>query len=158
MTATITSLVPATEPRLVRPEVVATRLGWEIGIQRMERTAVEVARAFFAKYSIDVDDDTFEVFMHDVGESIRADRVYDSEMRQAERACSTAVREWIAGPRTGMVQATGWFRGERLQVGREQFLLTGSACERCKVNPEAYGLGGGVRCVDTTGCGYWYCA
>jgi len=55
------------------------------------------------------------------------------------------------------MQITGWLAGEKVRINGETFELTGDACESCGVNPMAYGRGGGVRCIDTGGCGWWSC-
>ena len=158
MSAATVSLIPEAALRLRDPVVVANCLGFEMGHRRHDRTGVEVAREFFAKHSISVDADTFEVFMRDVSEAIGADLVYDSEEAQAQRACVPAVKEWLAEVGSGLVRAAGWVRGERVRAGGVWFTLTGRCCELCVVNPEAFGLGGGVRCIDTVRCGYWSCA
>lgn len=57
------------------------------------------------------------------------------------------------------VMIKGWEPGMRIRhENGDVFELTGSKCERCHVNPEAYGHGGGIRCFDVDNCGYWYCA
>lgn len=154
---TITSVLPRDVPRGVLPDIIASRLGETIGSDRHERTGAESIRKFFREYGIDPGEDIIEVFMHDVNQAIQADRCLDSEARQAVRACIPAVREWLTDPRTGRVQITGWITGEYLVTGDGRFQLTGRACEKCEVNPQAYGYGGGVQCANRIGCGAWAC-
>lgn len=148
-------LVPRDVPRQVNAELFASQMGWYIGSNRHGSTTAASAREFFSRYQVDVDEDTFDVFIEDVISAIKADRVFDSEENQARRACVPAVREWIARL-TGAVTIVGWMGGETVRVGRRKFELTGTECPRCVVNPLAHGLGGGVRCVSEQ-CGYWYC-
>lgn len=57
---------------------------------------------------------------------------------------------------TVMVQ--GWEAGSRIRhKNGDIFELTGRKCQRCHVNPEAYGHGGGIRCFDVENCGNWFC-
>lgn len=151
---TITSLLPRDVPREVHPHVVASKLGYTIGMGRRGDAAALTSR-FFLDYGIDPGEDTTEVFMHDVDQAERADRIFDNEATRAVRACIPAVRDWLADPRTGLVRITGWIPGESVVLDGQRFELTGKACEKCKVNPESYASGGGVRCVNTRECGNW---
>lgn len=156
-----TSVLPI-GPRYVDPDLVAEELGQSMGWDRHEHTFDDSARRFFDKYSIDVDPDTFEVFIDDVWKAVMADKVYDSEGNQAVRACVPAVRQWIVRPVIGLVEATGYFSGERITLTFNDwtycFSLTGSVCPKCGVNPLAHGdTGSGVQCVDRAVCKYWFC-
>lgn len=50
-----------------------------------------------------------------------------------------------------------WLAGERLHTEQGPMVLTGRTCPTCQ-GPQAHGTGGGVRCADVRGCGWWYCA
>lgn len=91
-----------------------------------------------------------------VFDSIRADQLYDSEQNQAARAVHTHLYELFGESCT----VVGWVAGHRVTTDRGTLTLTGSTtCERCEVNPLCYGeSNSGVRCLDISGCGYWYCA
>ncbi|WP_434598274.1 hypothetical protein [Streptomyces sp. A5-4] len=82
-----------------------------------------------------------------------ADEVYDSELNQAHRA-SCAVLARLYGK---SVPTAGWFAGDVAVVDGGRFELTGKTCPDCEINPECYGIGGGVRCLDERGCGWWFC-
>lgn len=156
-----TSVLPI-GPRYVDPDLIAKELGQSMGWDRHEHTFDDSARRFFDKYSIDVDPDTFEVFMGDVWDAVMADKVYDSEEAQAVRACIPAVRQWIAHPVVGAVEVTGYFPGERISLifndWTYHFCLTGSVCPQCEVNLLAHGgSGSGVQCIDRAVCRYVFC-
>lgn len=149
-------------PRYVRPDTISEHLGESMGWNRHEHTFDDSARKFFDKYSIDVDSVTFEVFMDDVWKAVMADKVYDSEENQAVRACIPAVRQWIARPVVGLVEATGYFPGEYITMTFNgwvyRFCLTGGVCPQCEVNPLAHGdTGSGIQCVDRAVCRYLFC-
>ncbi len=91
------------------------------------------------------------------------DGVQDSEERQARRAVWPILKSHLHLLQQGLplkeeLLITGWLPGASVRKRRETFTLTGDACPRCEVNPLAHGAGGGLRCLDTTACGWWYCA
>lgn len=78
---------------------------------------------------------------------------HDSEYGMAERAALKLFPKIF--PKT--FQISGWIRGTHVRHAGDVFELTGNRCPKCFVNPEAYGHGGGVRCLDVRNCGYWFC-
>lgn len=108
-----------------------------------------VVKELLAKWEIEVElDKLFEA----VNEHIREDRVYDSEANQAIRAFTAALNHLYGAT----IDARGWIPGDMIKVGRNRFELTGNLCPKCE-GPEAYGVGGGFRCADVEGCGWWFC-
>lgn len=108
-----------------------------------------VVEELLAKWEIEADlDKLFEA----VNKHIGADRVYDSEANQAIRAFTAALNHLHGAT----IDARGWIPGDMIRVGRNRFELTGSLCPKCE-GPEAYGVGGGFRCADVEGCGWWFC-
>lgn len=91
-------------------------------------------------------------------ELIKVDETYDSEYAMAHRAADVVLPK-VFGEQ---VFVTSWLSGHEVVVDndgfRETFRIIADACPRCEINPLASGIGGGVRCIDTRGCGYWYCA
>lgn len=95
-------------------------------------------------------DELFDLLL---GATLRERRV-GSEYAMARRASEGLFAKFF--PKTFLMD--GWIGGTYVRNEDDVFELTGSACPRCLVNPEAYGHGGGVRCLDVKNCGYWYCA
>lgn len=86
--------------------------------------------------------------------SARRDERLDSESSMATRGFLATMPSLYGET----VLVRGWIAGSVVRHEGDVFELTGSRCPRCFVNPQAYGHGGGVRCLDVRNCGYWYCA
>lgn len=95
-------------------------------------------------------DELFDLLL---GATLREPRV-GSEQTMARRASTRIFAKFF--PETFMM--AGWIGGTHVRHAGDVFELTGTACSQCLVNPEAYGHGGGIRCLDVKNCGYWYCA
>lgn len=94
-----------------------------------------------------------ELFRLILGETIREPH-NGGESGMAQRA-STRIFAKLFGE-TFMI--SGWVPGSQVRNAGDVFELTGGPCGHCLVNPEAYGHGGGIRCLDVRNCGYWFCA
>lgn len=82
---------------------------------------------------------------------------FANENDLAERTTLKTMRE-IYGYEVKGLTVKGWIPGARVwHENGDYFELTGNKCQRCHVNPEAYGHGGGIRCYDVDNCGYWFC-
>lgn len=154
---TISSIFPEHEQRQIPIGKAAYLLSEEIDRSRTrENYSFEQAvETFLAKHGVAIPrQDTAKAWADELRVLIRADKVHDSERAQAERA-ALKVLGWRFP--FGRVPMIGWIRGLSVKLPGGRFTLTGSACRGCGVNPEAYGVGGGVRCVDTQNCGWWFC-
>lgn len=163
-TKTVTSLLPKDEVRPRELSQVVSKLSWKISFERHTRTGAESIREFFNEYSLEADKALVSAIIERVHDLVVADRLFDSEQAQAYRALFPTLKELLpTTPTDGYptyltVNARGWIGGETVRVNGERFELTGDSCTRCGINPTAYGIGGGVRCVSTVECGWWYCA
>lgn len=160
----ITSLVPKKARRAIEISRVISKLSWRISDERHEHDLRYSLDKFFNKHKIAEEPELRDSIFEQVREHISADQVYDSERNQAYRALSTVLMaELPTTPMAGYpvyqsIEVTGWIAGEVVIVNHRRYELTGDACPECKVNPKAYGIGGGVRCVDEVNCRWWYCA
>jgi len=163
-TKTVTSLLPKDEVRPRELNQVAAKLSWKMSFERHTRTGDESIREFFNEYGLEADEALTAAISEKVRSLVVTDRIFDSEQAQAYRALIPTLKELLpTTPTDGYptyltINASGWIAGETVRVNGESFELTGDACDRCGVNPKAYGLGGGVRCVNAAECGWWYCA
>jgi len=161
---TVTSLVPKDAVRPRELSEVVNKLSWKMSFERHTRTGDDSIRDFFNEHSIEADEALTKKIITEVHRLTVADQVYDSEQRQAYRALFPILKELLPTTATEgyptylTINAVGWIRGETVRINGERFELTGDECERCGVNPKAHGIGGGVRCVNTRECGWWYCA
>lgn len=171
MTATTTTIstvhpLRCTGARPVWLSPVASHLGREIGGDRRHtETVADIFTEEAAKLQLEgldapglrrladlVVEQIYRI-VHSVGDC----RSLIHETHVATQACRRVLSEeigdqvWISDTWLGGEMVTTTTRG---QV--ETFELTGDQCPRCS-GPEAYGIGGGVRCVDTVGCGWWFC-
>lgn len=160
----VVSLVPRDVRRDVEVSRVARNLSWQISSDRHEHDFHYSFENFVKAHKPEADEETLEAIKAKVIELVRADNVYDSEANQAYRALFPTFMELLPTkdipgyPVYTSINIEGWIPGEVVVVSRERFELTGDACPQCKVNPKAYGIGGGVRCIDTVNCRWWYCA
>lgn len=154
---TISSIYPRDEIRKVPIARAAYLMSWELDTARTREnySLAQAVETFVAEHGIVIPrHETAETWADEIWVLIKADKVYDSERAQSERA----ARRMLAWRFPfGRVPMRGWIRGLEVNLPGGRFELTGNACERCGVNPEAYGIGGGVRCVDTKDCGWWFC-
>lgn len=160
----VVSLVPRTTRRDVEVSRVARNLSWQISSDRHEYDFHYSFDNFVKAHKPEADESTLEEIKAKVIELVNADQVYDSEANQAYRALFPTFMELLPTkpipgyPVYTSINIEGWIPGEVVVVNRERFELTGRPCPECEVNPQAYGIGGGVRCVDTVNCRWWYCA
>lgn len=148
------SALPQGELREISVKYLAYSLARRISNNRHSGTPFsQTIKDFLERYTIIVSRSP-EVLAEELYAHILADSAYDSETNQAHRA---ALKIFAAEFPEGRAIASGWFAGEVVSYRRQRFELTGDACPRCKVNPECYGIGGGVRCLDVQGCGWWFC-
>lgn len=151
-----TPLMPVDDHRPVPVGLVATLIAHDIDRTRSGKTTVEGAvTAFLEKHQVALPDgQTSARVAGAIMELVIADQVYDSEFAQAARATYAVLGELFPSP---TVAAAGWLPGQTVKRGSETFRLTGNACPSCENNPECYGIGGGVRCLDTAGCRWQFC-
>ena len=151
----ISSLLPRDELRQVPVELAAARLAEELDRTRWQEnySFQQAVEKFLADHAIP-HRDTAKGLADELWTLIRADKVLDSERAQAERAASK-VLSWRFP--FGRIPMAGWIPGFQVNSPGGPYRLTGAACEGCGVNPEASGIGGGVRCVDMQNCGWWFC-
>lgn len=160
----LVSLVPRTTRRDVEVSRVARSLSCQVSRDRHEHDFHYSFQNFVEAHKPEADEATLEAIKAKVTELVRADKVYDSEANQAYRALFRTFMELLpTKPMRGYpvytsINIEGWIPGEVVVVNRQRFELTGRPCPECEVNPQAYGIGGGVRCVDTENCRWWYCA
>lgn len=131
-------------------------LAWELDATRQQESgSFEAAVAgYFDSYSVELPEgQSAESLANELWEEVSRDSTYDSELAMARRAAWRVLDRFFGST----VEIKGWFRGAAVSQGFDRFILTGDACERCGVNPKAHGLGGGVRCMDTENCGWWFC-
>lgn len=156
----IPSVFPRDEFRVVSTARVASILG---GVLAGHRASLDVRSVVLGRMSeLGVGDAVLspvqgvsrEEMISLVLGRVKRDRVFDSEDRQASRGFA-AVLSMLFGD---SMRVRGWLPGLGVRHGGDVFELTGSKCRRCFVNPEAYGHGGGIRCLDVKNCGYWFCA
>ena len=151
-----TPVLTWSERRLVRSRELAAELGQELGANRRgERKNSAIVASLIERDEIALPQglDSTVIFER-IFALILADRVYDSEGAQASRASATIFGEVFGET----VEITGWFGGMKVVTDQGRFELTGGTCPKCELNPECYGEGwSGVRCLDTQGCGWWFC-
>lgn len=158
MSATTASLLPVDAPYTVATSLLAEAMGRAIGSRRHAESPVAIFVELLGIHQIALPED--KPGAQELGEmvlsSIMADTIYDSEQNQAARAVHTHLYE-LFGESLSVV---GWIDGHRVSTDRGTLTLVGTtACDRCQINPLCYGEGySGVRCLDVSGCGYWYCA
>lgn len=160
----VVSLVPKDTRRDVEVSRIARHLSHQISSDRHEHDFYYSFNNFVEAHKPEADENTLEAIKAKVIELVHADKVYDSEANQAYRALFPTFMELLPTkpipgyPVYTSINIEGWIPGEVIVVNRERFELTGRPCPECEVNPQAYGIGGGVRCVDTVNCRWWYCA
>lgn len=152
-----TALLPRNEHRPVEIGVIAYRIAQVIDRTRYtDISLVDAISGFLAEHRIALPAGrTVETLTDAIMQRVFADTVYDSELNQALRATTPVLAEAFPS-RT--ILAAGWIPGHQVIRRWERHTLTGQACPQCEMNPETYGPGGGTRCLDTAGCGWWYCA
>lgn len=154
---TISSIFPRDELRQVPIARAANLMSYELDTVRMREdySLTDAVETFVAQYSVAIPrHESAKKWADEIWVLIKADKVLDSERAQAERAARTTLA-WRFP--FGNVPMVGWIPGLTVSLPGGSFRLVGSACERCGVNPQAYGIGGGIRCVDTQNCGWWFC-
>ncbi|MHA3723809.1 hypothetical protein ACXR2T_08010 [Leucobacter sp. HY1910] len=149
------SLLPRDQVRTVDLNVLAQALGRELDHSRgAAKPFSEVVNRFCSDHKVQLPHGLTPHWVSaGVSQIMSADEVYDSEHQRAARAAQHLLGA-LLGRR---VLARGWFPGETVRVAGVTYTLTGNACPRCAINPEASGIGGGVRCISSA-CGYWCCA
>lgn len=151
------SLYPERELRHVPIATAAYILSFELDKVRTREnySFIQAVETFVTEHGVSIPHhETSEIWADEIWTAIRSDKVRDSERQMAQRA----ARKMLAWRFPfGRVTMRGWFQGTSVVLPTGRFELTGRACERCGVNPEAYGIGGGIRCVDTRDCGWWFC-
>jgi hypothetical protein len=160
----VDSLVPRDARRDVELSRIARSLSYRVSSDRHEHDFHYSFENFVKTHRPEANEEILEAIKAKVIELVNADQVYDSEANQAYRALFPTFMELLpTKPMAGYpvytsINIQGWIPGEVMVVNRERFELTGDSCPQCGVNPKAYGTGGGVRCVDTRNCRWWYCA
>jgi hypothetical protein len=148
-TKTVAVLASKTGLYWDRTSFIAEYLGRKIsesrGIEFIETSAVRV----LAEHDVWISTAAADR----IRDLVLGDTVLDSEARMATRAAERVLLETFGSK----MQVSGWIPGRRIARDHDVFILTGDACPRCEVNPLAHGHGGGVRCLNTNECGYWYC-
>ena len=154
--AATVSLLPRDEHRAIPQSLITQLLAEAIDSTRYSGAVIDsVVDEFFSSRAIRLPiGHTTAMISRNIMANVAADQVYDSEFYQASRASAKVLRISF-GP--GPIQASGWLRGQRVVAGNERFTLTGNPCPRCEINPEAYGIGGGTRCIDRSVCRWWDC-
>ncbi len=137
-------------------EVFIEGLAWKLDATRQQENGSfeKAVEEYFEGYSLELPEgESAGSIAEELWDEVARDTTYDSELAMARRA-SWRVLDRFFGP---TVELKGWAHGAVVLCGFDRFILTGDACERCGINPEAHGLGGGVRCMDTENCGWWFC-
>lgn len=173
-TKVVTALVPRDQARPINTSTVVQHLGWRVSSMRATQSIQETLAIEFEKFQLGdsrplatatenpADELDLASIFEQVEELVRADQRYDSESMQARRALATVLHRAYGEQMT----VTGWVPGEMVKVKpwitepspERRFELTGEKCPKCEVNPERYGDGGGVACINEEECRWWYCA
>ena len=149
--------ITSPSPRLVDVQLVADHMGSELAFQRhaLDDSLEEVFTRLADTFNLGGLSPAEHLSMAQaVAQVIADDRVYYSEVAMATRA----VLEVLGKNFPGQVEISGaWLPGEYLlDASGRRFELTGGTCPDCN-GPAAHGRGGGLLCINTAGCGWWFC-
>jgi len=169
----IDSIYPKTTSKIWRTSAIAAKIGDDIGgfgrhfIKDLELGIKEalIGRGFEKLSDSSGKSPDLDEVARNIHQKIHEyvnDKLYGGNKGRFGREEDIAVRAFrniLEDVYGETVEIRGWEPGMRIRhKNGDVFELTGSKCERCHVNPEAYGHGGGIRCFDVDNCGYWYCA
>ena len=148
-TKTVESLAPQAGVYTDLTSFVAEYLGREVAANRATETIEYSVMRVLAKHGVEISTAAAER----INDLVMGDVVLDSEALMATRAVGRVLHETFGSK----MQVSGWIDGRRLFKNHDLFVLIDEACPECEVNPLAHGVGGGVRCLNTRECGYWFC-
>lgn len=149
-------LLPEDELRPVPVRLIAHSLAARVDSSRWDgNTVAQAVEDFLDEWSFQPPDGlTAQSIADEIMVLVFADEHHDSELQQAQRASTTVLRKYMGASK----KLSGWVPGYVATTIFGRAELTGNPCPRCAVNPECYGDGGGTRCLDRVGCGWWDCA
>lgn len=148
----MTTIFPKDKNTNVSIALVASHL--TINLSEVEYAKDSVAstiEAFLNEYQIKTpENETVETLTDQLMHLVQEDYLYDYPLAKNKRAIIKLFEKLYGDT----IEVTGWMPGAPIIVLGDYFLLSGDECPSCELNPLAYGMSGGQRCVDILDCGY----
>lgn len=146
------SIFPKDKRTRASVELVASLLAVELSEVEFKNDPVtSTIEAHLKRYQIEIpENETVETLTDRLMHLVQEDYLYDYPLAKNKRAI-VKLFEKLYGD---TIEVTGWMPGAPIIVLGDYFLLSGDECPSCELNPLAYGMSGGQRCVDILDCGY----
>lgn len=120
-------------------------------VEYAKDSVASTIEAFLNEYQIKTpENETVETLTDQLMHLVQEDYLYDYPLAKNKRAIIKLFEKLYGDT----IEVTGWMPGAPIIVLGDYFLLSGDECPSCELNPLAYGMSGGQRCVDILDCGY----
>lgn len=148
----MTTIFPKDKKTNVSIELVASHLTLNLSeVEYAKDSVASTIEAFLNKYQIKTpENETVETLTNQLMHLVQEDYLYDYPLAKNKRAIVKLFEELYGDT----IEVTGWMPGAPIIVLGDYFLLSGDECPSCELNPLAYGMSGGQRCVDILDCDY----